>query len=83
MFQTRSQTATREMVAAGVTALTAQLPAELLAAHAIDPAEGSAGPHSPQLQPSESYDYTFAKAGSFRYIDVMQPTHGGIVTVNN
>jgi plastocyanin len=52
-------------------------------AHAIDPAEGSEGPHSPQLKPGESYSYSFAKAGTYRYIDVMHPDRSGSVTVTD
>ncbi len=51
-------------------------------AHALDPADGSDnGPHSPQLNPGESYIYTFTKLGTYKYIDVLNPTLGGTITV--
>lgn len=54
------------------------------AAHALDPADGSDdGPHSPQLQPGESYTYTFGRPGSFTYIDVLNPSLRSTVTVND
>jgi plastocyanin len=51
--------------------------------HAIDPAAGSSGPHSPPLKQGESYTYTFKDKGQYKYIDVMAPDHGGSVTVTD
>lgn len=49
--------------------------------HALDPAPGSEGPHSPLLKPGQSYTYSYAEAGSFKYIDVIKPSDSGTVTV--
>lgn len=52
------------------------------AAHALDRADGSdVGPHSPQLGTGQSFTYSYARTGTFKYVDVMQPAHGGSVTV--
>jgi plastocyanin len=50
--------------------------------HAIDPADkGAGGPHSPQLQPGQSYVYNFGQGGEYKYIDVMHPDRTGTVKV--
>lgn len=49
--------------------------------HAIDPASGSSGPHSPQLMPGESFNYSFQQPGTYTYIDALYPDHRGTVTV--
>lgn len=53
--------------------------------HAVGPNSsnqgGQAGPRSPQLKPNESYTYTFSAAGTYNYIDVLNPSHTGTISV--
>lgn len=51
--------------------------------HAVEPLPDQKGPHSPQLQPGDSFGYSYQEAGSFDYRDVLNPDMRATVVVKN